>query len=77
MDESNIAVGHYRLDFERGLTWNHHRECLNRRHYASDRVNDELLNDAIDRCGQALKLGSPLGLDPVLFKACGFLLCLG
>jgi hypothetical protein len=38
---------------------------LDRRHYASDRMNDELLNDAIDRCGQALKLGSLLGLDHV------------
>jgi hypothetical protein len=28
-------------------------------------MNDELLNDAIDRCGQALKLGSLLGLDHV------------
>jgi len=77
MDESNIAVGYHGLDFELGLTRYHHRECLGRRHHASDRMDGELLNDAVDRCGHGLKLGSLLGLDLVLFEARGFLLCLG
>jgi hypothetical protein len=53
MDGSNIAVGYRGLDFELGLTRYHHRECLGRRHPASDRMDGELLNDAVDRCGQA------------------------
>ena len=42
---------------------------LRRRHDAADRMDRELLHDAVDRRGQQLQLGALLGLDQVLRQA--------
>src|SRR5450759_1107157 len=56
---------------------NDREQRLRRGYHAPDRVHGELLHHAIDRCRERLELGSSLGLDHVLSKTGGLLLCLG
>ena len=77
MDKADVAVRHHGLDFELAVARHDHQQRLRRRDDAADRVDRELLHDAVDRSGQQLKLGLLLGLDQVLGEPARLLLGLG
>lgn len=76
MDEPDVAVGDHGLDLKRSLGRNHYRERLSGSYHASNRMNGELLHDAIDGCGQALELGPLFRIDSAPILRDGFFVCL-
>ena len=67
MHKADIAVWHHGLDFEMAVLWNHHEQRLRRGHYAADRMDGELLHDAINWRGERLSFSALFGLDHILF----------
>ena len=64
----------HRLHFERRIGRHDDGQLLRRRHHAADGMNRELLDHAVDRRGQDLKLGSLLGLCEIAAETGGFAL---
>src|SRR4029079_18785479 len=66
--EADVSVRDHHLRLKNGVCWHDDRQLLCRCDNAAHRVHHKLLNDAVNWCGEILKLGSLLRFSQIVSK---------
>ena len=74
VNKADVSVRDHGVHFEHRIGGHDDSQLLGRRHDATDGMNRQLLDYAIDRSGQDLKLGSLLRLGEIAAETGGFAL---